>query len=86
MMKWMFRHAPFLLTRFEVGHDGLTPLRMQTGANWTGATYELGEMVLGKLALKKPSNNKKVKRGKEKLVERSVLGSGWDWSLRPASM
>ena len=30
--------------------------------------------MLGKPALKKPSNNNKVKRGKKKLVERSVRG------------
>ena len=73
-MKWVFRHAAFLLTRYEVGHDGLTPLRRLTGSNWTGSVYEIGGMVLGKLALKKPSNNKEVKRGEKKLVERSVLG------------
>ena len=50
MMKFAFRHTAFLLTGFEVGQDGLTPLRRLTGPNWTGAAFEIGEMVLGKLA------------------------------------
>ena len=33
----------------------------------------MGEQVRGKLALKKPGNKKKLKKGKRKLVERSLL-------------
>ena len=36
---------------------------------------EFGEQVFGKLALKKPSSDRKVKRGKRKLAERSVQGT-----------
>ncbi len=73
MMKWVFRNAASLLTRFEVGHDGLTPLRRVTGSNWTGAVYEIGGVLMGKLALEKPSNNKKAKRGEEKLSFSSAV-------------
>ena len=32
--KWLVRHAAFVLTRYQVGHDGLTPWRRLTGRAW----------------------------------------------------
>ena len=74
VVRWVIRHAAFLHTRFSVGHDGMTPWRRLTGRNWTGSLVEFGERVLGKLALKKSSTDKKSKRGKKKLAARSVDG------------
>ena len=31
---WLVRHAAFVLTRYQVGHDGLTPWRRLTGRAW----------------------------------------------------
>ena len=61
--RWLVRHAAFIVTRYQVGHDGLTPWRRLTGKSWTGTVAELGEQVLGKLALKKPSTDRKIKKG-----------------------
>ena len=36
IVKWLVRHAAFLLTRFATGHDGLTPWRRLTGKNFSG--------------------------------------------------
>ena len=74
IVKWIIRHAAFLHSRYCVGHDGLTPIRRLTGRTWKGLIVEFGEKVLGKLAMKKPSTDKKVKRGKKKLASRSVEG------------
>ena len=75
IVKWLIRHAAFVLTRYQVGHDGLTAWRRLTGRNWSGVVAELGEQVLGKLALKRPSTDRKVKKGKRKLAQRSVQGT-----------
>ena len=75
IVRWLVRHAAFVLTRYQVGHDGLTPWRRLAGRNWTGAVAEFGEQVMGKLALKKPSTDRKVKRGKKKLAERCIKGT-----------
>ena len=39
--RWLFRHAAFVLTRFQVGHDGLTPWRRFTGRAWSGYVFTL---------------------------------------------
>ena len=70
IVRWLVRHAAFVLTRYQVGHDGLTPWRRLTGRTWNGVVAEFGEQVMGRLALKKPSTDRKVKRGKRKLAER----------------
>ena len=62
IVRWLVRHAAFVVTRYQVGHDGLTPWRRLTGKSWTGIVAELGEQVLGKLALKKPSTDRKRKK------------------------
>ena len=71
----LIRHAAFMVTRYQVGHDGFTPWRRLTGKTWNGTVAELGEHVLGKLALKRPSTDRKVKKGKRKLAARSGKGT-----------
>ena len=73
-MRWLIRHAAFIITRYQVGHDGHTAWRRLTGKAWNGTVAEFGKQVFGKLALKQPSTERKVKRGKRKLSERSVQG------------
>ena len=73
-MKWLLRHAAFLLTRYSVGKDGLTPWRRLTGRNQAGTIVELGERVFAKLSLKRPATKRKAKHGKRKLAARSVEG------------
>ena len=75
LMKWLLRHAAFLLTRYSIGHDGLTAWRRLTGKNYSGTVVEFGERVFGKLALKRPATKRKAKRGKQKLAARSVEGT-----------
>ena len=74
IIKWVIRHAAFLHSKYCVGHDGLTPYRRLMGRTWSGVAIEFGEKVLGKLALKKSSTQKKTKSGKRKLANRSVEG------------
>ena len=52
-----------------------SPWRRLTGKNWNGTVAELGEQVIGKLALKRSSTDRKVKKGKRKLASRSVKGT-----------
>ena len=75
VMAWLVRHAAFVFTHFQVGHDGLTPWRRLTGRPWNGTVAEFGEQVMGKLAKKKPGSTKKEKRGKTKLTARSIRGT-----------
>ena len=44
------------------------------GRKWNGTLAEMGGSVWGKLQLKKAPMQKKVKRGKRKLMERSISG------------
>ena len=57
IIRWLIRHAAFVITRYQVGHDGHTAWRRLTGKPWTGVVAEFGEQVFGKLALKKPSTD-----------------------------
>ena len=75
IVKWLIRHAAFVKTRYQVGHDGFTAWKRLTGRTWNGIVMEFGEQVRGKLAMKKPSTEKKAKKGKKKLAERNVLGT-----------
>ncbi len=75
IVKWLLRHAAFLLTRYGVGHDGMTAWRRLTGRSWNGLVVEIGEKVFGKLALKRSPTRKKHKHGKRKLAARSVEGT-----------
>ena len=72
---WILRHAAWTLTRFQVGHDGMTPWRRLVGRSWNGYLAEMGEQVMGKLALKRLANAKKTKRGKKKLEARCIKGT-----------
>ncbi len=74
VVKWMMPHAAFLITRLSKGHDGLTSWRRLMKRNWSGMLAEFGESVWAKLQLKKSPVLKKVKRGKKKLIERSIPG------------
>ena len=65
IIRWIIRHAAFLHSRYCVGHDGLTPYRRLMGRRWQGIAIEFGEKVLGKLALKKPSSDKKARRARK---------------------
>ena len=58
-MAWLVRHAAFVFTHFQVGHDGLTPWRRMTGKHWNGTVAEFGEQLMGKFAKKKPGSTKK---------------------------
>ena len=72
---WILRHAAWTLTRFQVGHDGMTPWRRLVGRSWNGYLAEMGEQVMGKLALKMFANATKTKRGKKKLEARYIKGT-----------
>ena len=74
--RWLVRHAAFVLTRYQVGHDGLTPWRTLTGRAWNSHVFHFGEKVMGRLVLKKPSIDRTDSRGKTKLASRS-LPSVW---------
>ena len=75
VLAWLIRHAAFVITRYSVGHDGLTPWRRLTGKGWNGVIAEFGEQVMAKLALKKPPTDKKAKKNKKKLASRSIPGT-----------
>ena len=36
IVKWLIRHAGFVKTRYQVGHDGVTAWRRLTGRTWNG--------------------------------------------------
>ena len=67
IVSWMIRHAAFVLTRYRIGHDGHTAYRRLTGRDWMGPVAEIGEQIFSRLALKKPSSDKKQKAHKKKL-------------------
>ena len=53
VMEWIVEHAAYVLSRFSVGHDGVTPYKRLTGRKWKRAMVELGEVVLAKFASRK---------------------------------
>ena len=67
VVRWLIRHAAFIITRYQVGHDGHTAWRRLTGKAWNGTVAEFGEQVFGKLALKRPATERKVKREEKAL-------------------
>ncbi len=71
IMEWILEHAPFLINKFSVGHDGMTPHERLTGAKWRRPNVEIGEVVLAKLVGKKRKKGKTDKQ-KKKLAEQSV--------------
>ena len=75
VMIWLVRHAAWVLTHFQVGHDGFTAWRRLSGRPWKGTVAEFGEQVIVKLAKKKPTSTKKAKRSKTKLTAQSIRGT-----------
>ena len=72
-MQWMIIHGAYLLTRFSLGHDGMTPHERLTGRKWSTPMVEFGEAVLAKLAPSRVGRGQK-KAQKSKLAPRSVRG------------
>ena len=70
IMEWIYVHAPFLVTRYSVGHDGMTPWERLTGSKWHRPAVEIGETVLAKLATRR--GGKMLSKQKKKLVARSI--------------
>ena len=73
IVQWALEHAVFLINKFSVGEDGMTPYERATGRKWRRAIVEFGEMVLAKLALRRNKRGS-VKGQKRKLAKRSVEG------------
>jgi len=73
IVQWALEHAVFLINKFSVGEDGMTPYERATGRKWRRAIVEFGEMVLAKLALRRNKRGS-VKGQKRKLAKLSVEG------------
>ena len=73
IVQWMLEHATFLLNKFNVGEDGMTPHERTIGRKWRRPVVEFGEVVLAKMALRKLQKGKKKKQ-KRKLAPRCVEG------------
>ena len=58
VMEWLMEHAAFVLSRFNAGHDGMTPYERLTGRRWRRPMVEFGEVVLAKLVTKIRSKGK----------------------------
>ena len=71
IMHWIVEHAAFVLSKFNVGHDGMTPNERKTGQKWRRPQVEIGEVVFAKLVGKKRKKGKKDKQ-KKKLAEQSI--------------
>ena len=59
VMDWVIEHAAYVLTRFSVGHDGMTPYERLTGCKWVRSMVEICEIVLAKFALPKLGDGKR---------------------------
>ena len=53
IVQWMIEHAVFLLNKFGVGPDGMTPFERLTGRKWKRPVLEVGEVCLAKLAIRR---------------------------------
>ena len=73
VMQWMICHAAYQLTKFSIGHDGMTAQERLTGRKWRTPMVEFGEVVLAKLAPNRIGRGKK-KQQKSKLAARSIRG------------
>ena len=60
VLDWIIPHAAYIVSKFAVGHDGMTPHERLTGRKWTRPMIELGEVVLAKLALRKIGYGKQI--------------------------
>ena len=70
IMEWIYVHAPFLITRYSLGHDGMTPWERLTGSKWHRPAVEMGEVVLAKLATRR--SGKIQSKRKRKLAAKSI--------------
>ena len=70
VLEWIYVHAAFLLTRFEVGHDGMTAWERLTGTKWHRPVLEIGEVVLAKLATRRAGRI--MAKQKRKLTAKSI--------------
>ena len=70
IMEWIYVHAAFLVTRYQLGHDGMTPWERLTGRTWHRPAVEMGETVLAKLATQR--GGKMQTKQKKKLAARSI--------------
>ncbi len=73
IIQWVIPHAAYLLSRYSVGRDGMTPHERLTGRKWRRPMVEFGEVVMAKLTLRKIEKGRK-KRQKRKLAARAVRG------------
>ncbi len=71
IVEWILEHAAFIISKYCVGHDGMTPHERLTGRKWHRPAVEIGEVVWAKLIGKKKYKGKKEKK-KQKLAEQSV--------------
>ena len=71
IVEWILEHAAFLISKYSVGHDGMTPHERATGHKWHRPLVEIGEVVLAKLIGKRKYKGKKDKR-KKKLAALSI--------------
>ena len=73
IVQWMIPHAAFIISKFSVGHDGMTPHERLTGRKWARPIVEFGEVVLAKLSANKTGHGKK-RQQRRKLAPRSIRG------------
>ena len=71
IMQWALEHASFLINRFSVGKDGMTPYERTTGRRWRRPLLEFGESVMAKLSLQR-RNKGHVRKLKRKLAPRAI--------------
>ena len=71
LMEWILQHAAFVINRFSVGKDGMTPWERLLGSKWRRPMVEFGEKVHAKLVAKVRTKGKNM-RQKKKLAPRSV--------------
>ena len=73
-LHWLIELAGIYLTRYEKGHDGMTPYRRRTGKDWDQAILEFGEKILYK-PLAPKSTSKEIKNKMEpRFIEGVWLG------------
>ena len=71
IVDWILELAPFLLSKYSVGHDGMTSHERLVGTKWRRPCLEIGEVVLAKLVSRRRKKGKKDKQRK-KLAEQAV--------------
>ena len=70
-VEWMIEYAAFLLNKFSVGADGMTPWERLTGQKWRRPLVEFGEMVFAKMVIKNKRQGE-VKKQKKKFAPRAI--------------